>query len=202
MYNFQLSQKETVKIHEILKKPDGVIAFPTDTVWGVGCLVENKSAVDRIYAIKGRSEAKPLILLGSKIDYLVPFVAEIPDIGWKIIDKYLPGAVTLVLKKSEKTPSYITSGGSTIGIRIPDCPPFIELLENTVDSNVLATTSANISGEQAAISKADVQKSLGNKIDYVLDDYGFTPKGIESTVIMIDKKNIKILRQGAVIIDL
>ena len=72
MNNFQLPETEIKKINKLLKKSDGVIAFPTDTVWGIGCLVENEKAVNRIYNIKGRSKNKPLILLGSKIDYLVP----------------------------------------------------------------------------------------------------------------------------------
>lgn len=202
MYNFQLSEKEIIKIHNSLKKPDGIIAFPTDTVWGIGCLIENELAVDRIYSTKGRSEIKPLILLGSKIEYLVPYVAQIPEVARKIIDKYMPGAVTLVLQKSDITPSYLTSGGNTIGIRIPNCPPFLSLLDNAVENHVLATTSANLSGEPAALSKSEVESKLGDKVDYILDDYGYSAKGIESTVVLVESsKNIKILRQGAVIID-
>ena len=203
MYKLQISEEEFNKIHKVLKKPDGVIAFPTDTVWGIGCLVENDQAVNRIYSIKGRSETKPLILLGSKIEHLVPYISEISDITRQIINKYLPGAVTLVLPKSEEAPSYLTSGGNTIGIRIPDCPPFLDVLEKSVDNHVLATTSANISGEKSPVSRLEVEKSIGNKVDYILDDYGFSAKGTESTVISIDTfGNIKILRQGAVIIDL
>ncbi|EKE02210.1 MAG: hypothetical protein ACD_20C00411G0011 [uncultured bacterium] len=202
MYNFQLSEKEIIKIHNSLKSPDGIIAFPTDTVWGVGCLIENELAVNRIYSTKGRSEIKPLILLGSKIEYLVPYVAEIPEVAGKIIDKYLPGAVTLVLQKSDKTPSYLTSGGNTVGIRIPNCPPFLSLLDNAIESHVLATTSANLSGEPAALSKSEIENKLGDKVDYILDDYGYSAKGTESTVVLVDPSgNIKILRQGAVAID-
>lgn len=191
------------KINDILKKPDGIIAFPTDTVWGIGCLVENKNAVERIYSIKERSKKKPLIILGSKIEHLVPYVSMISETAWKIIYKYLPGAVTLVFPKSEKTPHYLTSGGNTIGIRIPDSPPIIEFLEKSVKNHVLATTSANISNEKPGLSKSDVLKNLGDKVDYILDDCGFKAKGTESTVILIDSNdNIKILRQGAVLINI
>lgn len=203
MYKFQIAQKEIKRIRECLEKPDGIIAFPTDTVWGIGCLVENKLAVDKIYSIKGRSSIKPLILLGSKISDLVPYVSQIPEIAWNIIDNYMPGAVTLILPKSEKAPSYLTSGGNTIGIRIPDCPVFLSMLENAVDSHVLATTSANISGEKAGLSKFEVEESLGSKINYVMDDYGFIPKGVESTVVLVDSSGcIKILRQGTVKIEI
>ena len=155
--------------------------------------------MERIYSIKGRSRNKPLILLGSKIEYLFPYISTIPEKAVEIIDKYLPGAVTLILPKSDITPEYITSGFDTVGIRIPDCTPFIELLENCVESHVLATTSANISGEKATASKLEVEESIGQEADYILDDYGYMPAGIESTVVSVDiSGNVKILRQGKV----
>jgi len=201
MNTFHLSENELIKIHNVLSRPDGVIAFPTDTVWGMGCLINNKEAVDRIYRIKTRSKIKPLILLGSKIDHLVPYLDEIPKKAWEIIDKYLPGAVTLVLPKSEKTPDYITSGYNTVGIRIPDSPPFIDLLNNAVENHVLATTSANISDTKSSLTRLDVENSIGQYVDYILDDYGFLCKGISSTVLAVDtSEKITIFRQGAVVI--
>jgi L-threonylcarbamoyladenylate synthase len=181
MNTFHLSENELIKIRKALYKPDGIIAFPTDTVWGVGCLIGNRDAVNRIYRIKTRSKIKPLILLGSKIDYLVPYLNEIPQRAWEIINKYMPGAVTLVLPKSEKVPDYITSGFDTVGIRIPDNPPFIDLLENAVEEHVLATTSANISDTKSSLTREDVENSVGPYIDYILDDYGYPCKGMEST---------------------
>lgn len=203
MYKFKLSDNEIHDIRQILSRPDGLIAFPTDTVWGVGCLVENKAAVERIYSVKGRDKSKPLILLGSKIEYLLPFIETLPEKAQEIITQYLPGAVTVVLPKSNKTPDYITSGFNTIGIRIPDCPPFLELLDRTVNNHVLATTSANISGMGANKTKLEVQDSIGNEVDYILDDYGFIPKGAESTVLAVNEQNeIKIFRQGAITIEI
>ena len=196
---FHLPDNELIKIRNVLSKPDSVIAFPTDTVWGMGCLVNNKAAVDRIYHIKTRSIIKPLILLGSKIDYLVPYLQEIPEKAWEIINKYLPGAVTLVLSKSEKTPDYITSGFDTVGIRIPNNPPFIDLLENAIENHVLATTSANISDTRSSLTKQEVENSVGKYVDYILDDYNYPCKGIASTVLAVDLSgNITILRQGSV----
>ena len=203
MNNFQLPEAEIIKINKYLNKSDGIIAFPTDTVWGLGCLVGNNDAVEKIYDIKGRDHNKPLILLGSKIEYLVPYIDNIPLRAEEIMKKYFPGPVTLVLKKSDKTPSFITSGLDTVGIRIPDCPPFLKLLDDAVCGHVLATTSANLSGKGATALKTHVKKSLGNHVDYIVDDYGFLPKGMESTVVSVDENNnIKILRQGSVIIDL
>ena len=203
MINFQLTKNEIVNIRKALQKPDGIIAFPTDTVWGIGCLIENENAVKKIYSVKGRSQSKPLILLGSKIEYLMPYVAHLHENALKIIDKYLPGAITLVVPKSEKTPSYITSGYDTVGIRIPDYQPLLELFENAVDKHILATTSANISNREATASKNIVKTTIGEKVDYILDNYGFMPKGTESTVVSVNAEgNIKILRQGAIIIEI
>lgn len=203
MINFQLSQKEIINIKNALQKPDGIIAFPTDTVWGVGCLIKNEDAVKKIYSVKGRSKSKPLILLGNKTEHLMPYVANLHENALKIIDKYLPGAVTLVVPKSENTPFYVTSGYETVGIRIPDYPPLLDLFENAVDSHVLATTSSNLSNMGATASKSVVESTIGEEVDYIIDDYGFMPKGTESTVVSVNTAGeIKILRQGAVIIEI
>lgn len=190
------------KIKKILKN-DGVIAFPTDTVWGIGCLPENKRAVEKIYALKSREAGKPLILLGKNIESLLPYVEKFHENAEKIIKKYFPGAVTLVVKKSSKTPDYMTSGFETVGIRIPDCPIFIDMLENSTENGVLATTSANISDMGSVSTKQEVIDSIGDKIDYIMDDSGFSPKGAESTVVFVDDAGcVKILRQGATKIEI
>ena len=197
-----IEETEANKIKSILKN-DGVVAFPTDTVWGIGCLPENPKAVRKIYSIKSREAEKPLILLGKDMDSLRPYVEKSHENAEKIIKKYLPGTVTLVLKKTALTPGYMTSGFDTVGIRIPDCPPFLELLDKCTESGVLATTSANISGKGSSISKEEVISTIGDKIDYILDNFGFEPKGIESTVLSVNESGeIKIFRQGAVKIEI
>lgn len=196
--SFYLSQNEAENIKNILNN-SGVVAFPTDTVWGMGCLPESTTAVEKIYSIKSRDAQKPLILLGKNLESLLPYVEMLPKNARKIAEKYLPGAVTLVIKKSSKTPDYITSGFDTVGIRIPDCPVFIELLEKCTDNGVLATTSANVSDMGAVSTKDEVISSIGDKIDYVLDEFGFVSKGTESTVVLVDEAGkVKVLRQGAI----
>ena len=193
-----ISEPEIIKISQTLKN-GGVIAFPTDTVWGVGCFAENKSAVDKIYRIKKRERKKPLILLGSRLEYLLPYVETLPAKAEELIKKHFPGALTIILKKSNKTPDYITSGYNTVGIRIPDHPVLLEMLEKAVETHIFATTSANVSGEEAVSEKDDIINSLGKNIDYILDDYGFLGGGRESTVVHIDNCNkIKVLRHGTV----
>ena len=134
------------KINEVLQQ-GGVIAYVTDTVWGVGCLPDNEEAVKKIYEIKHRDGKKPLILMSDEVYNLFDYVRQpIEKEAQKLIKKHFPGALTLVLEKSEKTPDYITSGMQTVGIRIPDNETFAEICRN-IDGRVLATTSANLSGK-------------------------------------------------------
>ncbi len=183
----------TLKISDILKD-NGVIAFPTDTVWGIGCLVESEKAVKKIYEIKKREKNKPLILLSSKLEYLLPYVGKLPPIARELAEKYFPGPLTIVVKKSARTPGYITSGFDTVGIRVPEHPVFFEIIEKALDEPVLATTSANISGMGSVAKREDVIS-----VDYILEDCGFPVGGKESTVVSVDENNnVKMLRKGAI----
>lgn len=191
-----LSEDFKEKIKNILDN-DGVIAFVTDTVWGLGCLPTSHKAVEKIYEIKKREAQKPLILMSNDVENLKPYVKEINQNAQSLIEKHFPGALTLVLEKSEKTPDYITSGFNTVGIRVPDNAIFKEICE-TVTGHVLATTSANLSHEPSAKTYAQAIKNMGQKADLVIEDFGQTCKGLESTVALVLSDEIKILRQGAI----
>jgi len=188
------------KINNILKN-DGVISFVTDTVWGVGCLPENKNAVDKIYELKGRDRSKPLILMSNKLEYLLPYVENLTEAEKDLAMKYFPGAITLVTKKSEKTPFFITSGMPTVGIRVPDNKVFAKICEN-IDGHVLATTSANLSGLPSAKNYREALNFIGTFVDYVVPDESDKAEGLESTVLMYVNDAWKIFRQGAVFPDL
>ena len=193
-----LENKEKEKIKTILKN-DGVIAFVTDTVWGLGCLVESEKAVKRIYEIKHRDTKKPLILMSHDIYPLIKYTDFMPKKAHKLIKQYFPGALTIVLKKSKETPDYITSGLDTVGIRVPDNEVFSDICK-TVSSQVLATTSANISSQPPALNYEQAVEYIGNSVDYVVKDYGCIAKGTASTVIGTENDNIKIFRQGDVFV--
>ena len=117
----------------------------------------------------------------------------------KLIKKYFPGALTLVLDKSEKTPDYITSSLPTVGVRIPDNKIFAEICKN-IEGRVLATTSANLSGEAPALSYEEAVKYIGDKVDLVIPDYGCEAKGRASTVAGFKEGKTIIFRQGEIII--
>ena len=184
-------------INEILKN-DGVIAFVTDTVWGLGCLPTSEKAVKRIYEIKHREAKKPLILMSYDIYPLLDYVKQpIGKEAQRLIKKYFPGALTLVLDKSENTPDYITSNLETVGIRVPDNETFSNICKN-IDGRVLATTSANISGEPPALTYEEAIRYVGYKADLVIEDYGHKAQGRASTVAGFKDGKPVIYRQGEI----
>ena len=189
---------DSKKIKEILEN-DGVIAFVTDTVWGIGCLPTSKRAVERIYEIKHRDSNKPLILKSNSIEPLRKYVKPLTEKAEELIKKHFAGALTLVVEKSELTPDYITSGLNTVGIRVPDNKVFAEIC-SCIDGNVLATTSANLSNEPPALSYDEAVKYIGNSVDLVVDDFCEKAQGRASTVAGIFPNGIKIFRQGDVIV--
>ena len=185
------------KINNILKN-DGVIAFVTDTVWGLGCLPTNEKAVKRIYQIKHREAKKPLILMSYDIYPMFDYITQpVEKEAQRLIKKYFPGALTLVVQKSENTPDYLTSGLPTVGIRVPDNETFAEICKN-IDGGVLATTSANISGEPPALTYEEAINYIGDKVDLVVEDKGHKAQGRASTVAGFKDGKPVIYRQGEI----
>ena len=187
------------RINEILNN-DGVIAFVTDTVWGIGCLPNSEKAVQKIYEIKKREAKKPLILMSDDIYPLFDYVKQpIEKQAQRLIKDHFPGALTLVVEKSENTPDFITSNMETVGIRVPNNKTFSQICEN-INGHVLATTSANLSNEPPALTYEQTVEYLGDKIDLIIKDCGEKAKGKASTVAGIFPNKITIFRQGDVII--
>ena len=179
----------------------GVIAYVTDTVWGLGCLPNNESAVKKIYEIKKREAQKPLILMSNEIYPLLDYVKPIPKIGQILIKKYFPGALTIVTDKSENTPDYITSSMPTVGIRVPDNDVFREICE-IIPGHVLATTSANLSHQPSAKTYEQALENMSGLADLIIEDYGYAAKGLESTVVGVMNNELRIFRQGAIHLDI
>lgn len=195
-----MKELETILDKNLLNKTlkdGGVIAFVTDTVWGLGCLPSSEKGVEKIYEIKGRDRSKPLILMSNNIENLTPYVKEIPQNAKELIQKHFPGALTLVLEKSEKTKDYITSNKNTVGIRVPN-NEFFKKLCSVIEGGVLATTSANLSDHPSSKTYEEAKNSIGNLVDIVFKDYGHTCKGKESTVVLVTADSTKILRQGSI----
>lgn len=179
----------------------GVIAYVTDTVWGLGCLPDNEKAVKKIYEIKKREAQKPLILMSNEVYNLLDYVKPIPKVGQQLIKKYFPGALTIVTDKSDKTPDYITSNMPTVGIRIPNNKVFKEICE-IIPNHVLATTSANLSHQPSAKTYDQALENMTGLADLIIEDYGYHAKGLESTVVGVMNNELRIFRQGAITIAL
>lgn len=189
-----MSKKE---LNDELKK-GAVIGFETDTVWGVGVLPSSEKGVNNVYEIKNRDRSKPLILMSNNLENLLPYVEELPPKAKKIADKFFPGAVTIVVKKSSLTPDYITNSFPTVGIRVPNHKGFWNLCEQ-IDGGVLATTSANISNQKTSVCKKDVEVSIGDKLYKIFGEDSNLCEGLASTVVLVDENdNIKVLRQGSI----
>lgn len=187
------------KINQILNN-DGIIAFVTDTVWGIGCLPTSKKAVERIYEIKHREAKKPLILMSDDIYPLFDYVKQpIEKHAQRLIKDHFPGALTLVVEKSKNTPDFITSNKNTIGIRVPNNETFANICRS-IDGRVLATTSANISGEPSALTYKEAVNYIGDKVDLVIEDFGCSAKGLASTVAGFKDGEVVIFRQGEIVI--
>ena len=191
-----MDTSEKNKLNEALK--DGaVIGFETDTVWGIGALPNCKIGIDNIYEIKNRDRSKPLILMSDKLENLLPYTENLPQKAKEIAEKYFPGAITIIVKKSSKTPDYVTNSMDTIGLRVPNHKGFQELCKN-IDGRVLATTSANISNQKTSVCKKDVENSIGDKL-YKIYGEDTICEGIASTIVLVNNDNsIKILRQGSI----
>jgi len=193
-----LSPNDVDNITKSLNK-GGVVAYPTDTVWGLGADPTNENGVKKIYELKKRDGNKPLILMASKFEYLEPFIEPLSEIEKEVINKYLPGALTLITKKSKLTHDYVTSGFETVGIRIPNHPIFWEVA-NCSSCKVLATTSANLSTQPSSLKKEDVIKYFGENVNFVTNDFGYYAENKESTIIKYEN-GWHVLRQGVVKID-
>lgn len=192
-----LDDELKIQINNVLNN-DGVIVFVTDTVWGLGCLPTSQKAVQKIYEIKKREAQKPLILMSNDVESLKPYVKELNSTSKELIEKHFPGALTLVIEKSEKTPDYVTSGFNTVGIRVPDNEVFKEICES-ITGNVLATTSANLSHQSSSITYEQALENMSNLADLIIEDFGQTAKGLESTVVLVTKDyEVQVLRQGAI----
>lgn len=177
---------------EVLKG-GGLVAFPTDTVYGVGALAFDAIAVESIYSAKNRPVEKAIpILLGGPED-LDKVTADIPPIAAKLAARFWPGALTLVVSKHPKLPDVISSA-PTIGVRVPDHPVARLLLRA---AGPMAVTSANISGEASPQTAEEVNRQLNGRIPLILNG-GESPGGVPSTVVNCLGTEPVILREGPV----
>ncbi len=176
-------------------KNGGLVAFPTDTVYGLGACVTLPQAIERIYEVKERPRNMPLPLLLADKAQVTEVAETVPPIAWLLINHFWPGGLTIVLPKSNSVPDFITAGGTTIAVRIPAHPVPIALIKGL--GTPIIGTSANLSGKPSPLTADEVCAQLGNKIDLVING-GRCPGGKESTLVDVTGKAPVILREGAI----
>lgn len=173
-----------------------VIAFPTDTLYGLGADISNEDAVAKLYSIKERGEELPLILLGECKDDLLPYVLDWTPLAEKLSKDFWPGGLTIILKKSFKVPDYVVSNLDTVGIRVPNHPVILKILKEY--GKPIATSSANLSGNASSSTGRHVAEELEDTDLALLLDAGKTPESEQSTIIDLSGDEPVILRKGAV----
>ena len=178
------------KTSQIIEK-GGIVVFPTDTVYGIGCNPYNENSVRKIYEIKSRIELKSLPVLAYSLD-VVKEIALIDEFTEKVIEKYWPGPLTLILKLTDQKLKKSLNLGNKIAVRIPDSKCTLKLLEKC---RLLVGTSANISGNSSYTNPNECIKNIKN-YDIFLNGGTITSKG-ESTIIEIENEKIKMIREGA-----
>lgn len=185
-----------IKKAAMLIKQEGLIAFPTETVYGLGADATNRNAVEKIYIAKARPQINPLIV-HVRNEEEARSIGEIPAIMVQLIDKFWPGPLTLVIKKNStsKLTKLLSSGLETVAIRNPSHLIAQKLLESF--GGPIAAPSANLSGKISGTRASDVLEDLDGRIDGIINA-GVCPIGIESTIVCATENKINILRPGAI----
>jgi L-threonylcarbamoyladenylate synthase len=184
-----------VELGVSILKQGGLVAFPTDTVYGLGARANIPQAVERVYRVKERPPNMALPLLLADMSQISEVAEPVPPIAWLLASKFLPGALTIVLPKSRSVPDIITAGGVTVAIRIPAHPVPVALVRSL--GMPIVGTSANLSGKPSALTADEVYSQFGDKVDLVIDG-GKCPGGRESTIIDVTGEVPIILREGAI----
>ncbi len=177
-------------------RSEGIVAFPTDTVYGIGAHAYLPSAVEQLYIAKGRPETKAVPLLIRGPGDLPDVAVDIPDHAYVLAARFWPGALTLVLRRAARVPDAVTSGGDTVAVRAPDHPVAQALIAAL--GAPLAATSANLSGQPAPATAGEVWAQLAGRIHLILDG-GTCPGGVASTVLDLTVSPARVLRQGGIL---
>ncbi len=176
----------------------GIVAFPTETYYGLAVDYSNENALEKLFKIKGRPTDKPILVLIRCADQLKNLTDSIPDLYHPLIRQYWPGPLTLIFKATKEVNSILTGGSGTLGIRISS-HRIARILCDAWKSPITAT-SANISGMPPAVTAREVFDYFGNGVDFIIDG-GSTPAGLCSTIVSHEKNQLKLVRKGQIHFD-
>lgn len=189
-----INDKELEEVTNALKMSK-LVVFPTETVYGIGANALEKNAVDKIFVAKGRPTDNPLIVHVSDKEMIDKITFDISEIERTLIDTFMPGPITIILKKKDIIPDNVTCGLDTVGIRMPEN----EIARKIINKSgiPIAAPSANISGKPSGTNVSDIKDELLGKVDYIVDG-GNSNVGLESTVVKVEKDTVNILRPGKI----
>lgn len=190
--NESMTQEEKQMAGDIIRA-GGLVAFPTETVYGLGADALNKEASAKIYKAKGRPSDNPLIIHIANMDALSHIVKEVPAVAYKLSDAFWPGPLTMIFQKSEVVPFETTGGLDTVAVRMPNHKIALQFIESA--GGYIAAPSANTSGKPSPTTAAHVQKDMDGKIDMIIDG-GPVGIGLESTIVDLTAEVPTILRPG------
>lgn len=173
----------------------GIIAYPTETFYGLGADATNEKAIEKIFAVKGRDLKNPISLIIGKPDDIYPIVKNVPETAKILMAAFWPGALTIVFQASDKISPLLTAGSGKIGLRISSHPIALKIVQKL--KKPLTATSANLSGTPECSLASEVIKQIGDKIDAILD-WGETQGGKASTIIDVTCDPSVILREGTI----
>ncbi len=176
-------------------KVGGIVAFPTDTVYGLGAAIDTPRAVERVYAVKRRPADMALPLLAADAAGITGLAEALPPAAERLIEAFLPGALTIVLSAAATVPRIVTAADSTVAVRIPAHPVPIALVRGI--GGPITGTSANLSGLPSPLTAAEAHSQLGDGVDLIIDS-GQPCPGAGSTIVDVTGTTPVVLREGAI----
>ena len=186
--------REVRRAAEILKR-GGLVAFPTETVYGLGADASSAKAVAHLYAVKGRPADHPVIVHFASAEQAFAWAREVPEAARQLAARFWPGPLTLILKRSPLARDFVTGGQDTVGLRVPSHPVAHEML--SIFGSGVAAPSANRFGLVSPTTAAHVREDLGDEVDLVLEG-GPSDVGIESTIVDLSGAGAVLLRPGGI----
>jgi L-threonylcarbamoyladenylate synthase len=193
--SFSPQMVKTINRGAEVLRAGGIIAYPTDTVYGLGANIYNDDAVKKVFTAKARPLSLPLPVLIATAADVSALVEEQPDVAQALMDKFWPGGLTIIFKRNAALQSMALSESNKIGIRVPGHPLTRKLIE--LAGSPITGTSANLHDKPAALTAAEVKTQLGASVDFIIDG-GACPGGIESTIIDVTVNPPAIIRRGII----
>ena len=188
-------QKEEIDLAGRMLRDGALVAFPTETVYGLAANVFDENACRRLYEVKSRPFDKPLTIHVADFSGFLAVAGQVAPFAMRIARRFLPGALTIIVPKAQNIPDYITGGTDSVGIRMPASPVAASIISSA--GVPIVATSANISGHNPPVTAADVLLELDGKIPLVIDG-GQTEFGVSSTVIDCTGDDFVVLREGTI----